>query len=179
MVRIHQGALLEIKPFEGVWTTSVRILLSKPRAPWRPLMERVGLSCHGRLPRWRGWSGAFWIALALQAQSTLRRLVKRAKRGRGPQQTPRASAVARITPGRCALFSTACQIGQEANYHPFRRTGSGPRHLARTQKGFALRWQARTAKPPIRIACGCCWSAGSPGGLGCINCKACLIWAED
>lgn len=44
------------------------------------------------------------IALALQAQSILRRLVKRAKRGRGPQQTPRASAVARITPGRCALF---------------------------------------------------------------------------
>jgi hypothetical protein len=104
MVRIHQGALLEIKPFEGVRTTSVRILLSKPRAPWRPLMERVGLPCHGRLPRWRGWSGAFWIALALQAQSTLRRLVKRVKRGRGPQQTPRASAVATITPGRCALF---------------------------------------------------------------------------
>jgi len=88
--------------------------------------------------------------------------------------------------GRCndharplRALSTACQIGEEANYHPFRRTGSGPRHLARTQKGFALRWQARTAKPPIRIACGCCWSAGSPAGLGCINCKACLIWAQD
>lgn len=173
MVRIHQGALLEIKPFEGVWTTSVRILLSKPRAPWRPLKESAGhaplAGVERRLLDRLGAAGAINFAAIGETR-----------------QEGQASATDAPRLGRCndharplRALSTACQIGEEANYHPFRRTGSGPRHLARTQKGFALRWQARTAKPPIRIACGCCWSAGSPAGLGCINCKACLIWAQD